>query len=99
MHIDSGGGRAELVGEPKGVGAAVGLLHRRDHQGGEVGAGLDTAPAVPVREGLPRADPLDRRCGISRENPSHAQGLARLGADVPREVLNLRGGAWRRGGG
>lgn len=51
MNIDSCGVGPELVRQSEGVRSGVVLLHRRDHEGGEVGGVLHVVPLIPVREG------------------------------------------------
>jgi len=94
VDVEGGGVGAELVAQPQGVGAAVGLLHRGDHQGGEGVGGLHAAPLVPAGEGPTGAEPLGAGGGLSGEHARHGEGLPGLGAHGLRESFDLRGGAW-----
>lgn len=98
MNVDSCRVGAELVGQLEGVRSGVALLHRRDHEGGEVGGVLNVVPLIPVGQGPTRTDPLDGGCRVSREHPCHSQGLPRLGTDVLRKSFDLWWGACRRRG-
>lgn len=51
MNVDSRGVEAELVRQSQGVRSSIALLHRRDHEGGELSGVLHMIPLVPVGEG------------------------------------------------
>lgn len=82
MNVDSRRVGAELIGQSEGVGSSVVFLHRRDHEGGEVGTVLHVEPPVPAVERATRADPLHRGYGVSGEHSHYREGLPWLGADV-----------------
>lgn len=71
VNTDSGGGRAELVGQSEGVRSGIVLLCCRDHEGGELGRVLHMVPFVPVGQSSTRVNPLHSGNRVSREHPCH----------------------------